>query len=64
MLVSTFYEPSIECNAVTPWLQGTIAALESLSNQTHTKSLACVWSGHLRLRSYGLVCLSWTSTRP
>lgn len=30
MLLSTFYEPSIECNAVTPWLQGTITAIERL----------------------------------
>jgi hypothetical protein len=28
MLLSTFYEPSIECNAVTPWLQGTSAAID------------------------------------
>jgi hypothetical protein len=31
MLLSTFYEPSIECNAVTPWLQGTLAAIEHLA---------------------------------
>jgi hypothetical protein len=31
MLLSVFYEPSIECNAVTPWLQGTLAAIDSLA---------------------------------
>jgi hypothetical protein len=31
MLLSAFYEPSIECNAVTPWLQGALAALDSLA---------------------------------
>lgn len=31
MLLSTFYEPSIECNAVTPWLQGSLTAIEHLA---------------------------------
>jgi len=31
MLLSAFYEPSIECNAITPWLQGTLAAIEHLA---------------------------------
>ncbi|KAK4039234.1 hypothetical protein C8A01DRAFT_47258 [Parachaetomium inaequale] len=30
MLLSVFYEPSIECNSATPWLQGAIAAIDSL----------------------------------
>jgi hypothetical protein len=31
MLLSVFYEPSIECNAATPWLQGALAATDSLA---------------------------------
>lgn len=31
MLLSTFYNPNIECNAVTPWLQGISAAIASLT---------------------------------
>ena len=31
MLLSFFYEPAIECNAVTPWLQGAMAAIDSLA---------------------------------
>lgn len=31
MLLSVFYEPTIECNSVTPWLQGAIAAIDSLA---------------------------------
>ncbi|KAH6856357.1 hypothetical protein B0I37DRAFT_74253 [Chaetomium sp. MPI-CAGE-AT-0009] len=31
MLLSAFYEPGIECNAVTPWLQGALAAIDSLA---------------------------------
>ncbi|GAB1313560.1 hypothetical protein MFIFM68171_03770 [Madurella fahalii] len=31
MLLSIFYEPTIECNSVTPWLQGAIAAIDSLA---------------------------------
>ncbi|AEO62318.1 uncharacterized protein THITE_2106371 [Thermothielavioides terrestris NRRL 8126] len=27
MLLSSFYDPNIECNAVTPWLQGALAAI-------------------------------------
>ncbi|KAK5651984.1 hypothetical protein OQA88_11527 [Cercophora sp. LCS_1] len=30
MLLSTFYNPRIECNAVTPWLQGSLAALNGV----------------------------------
>ncbi|KAF2206799.1 hypothetical protein CERZMDRAFT_115540 [Cercospora zeae-maydis SCOH1-5] len=30
MLLSAFYEPSIECNAVAAWLQGTFAAIDLL----------------------------------
>ncbi|KAK3296949.1 uncharacterized protein B0H64DRAFT_416195 [Chaetomium fimeti] len=28
MLLSSFYDPSIECNAVTPWLQGALAVID------------------------------------
>jgi hypothetical protein len=31
MLLSAFYEPSIECNDITPWLQGALAAIEHLA---------------------------------
>jgi hypothetical protein len=31
MLLSVFYEASIECNTVTPWLQGTVAAINSIA---------------------------------
>ncbi|KAI0470086.1 hypothetical protein GGR56DRAFT_660999 [Xylariaceae sp. FL0804] len=31
MLLSPFFEPNIECNAVTPWLQGSLAAIEQLA---------------------------------
>ncbi|KAK1766927.1 hypothetical protein QBC33DRAFT_493032 [Phialemonium atrogriseum] len=31
MLLSAFYDASIECNAVTPWLQGAVAAIDSLA---------------------------------
>lgn len=30
LLLSVFYEPSINCNAVTPWLQGLLAAINAL----------------------------------
>ncbi|KAH6956548.1 hypothetical protein DER45DRAFT_585241 [Fusarium avenaceum] len=31
LLLSVFYEPRIECNAVTPWLQGTLAAIKHVA---------------------------------
>jgi hypothetical protein len=31
MLLSVFYNPDIECNAVAPWLQGTFAVIDSLA---------------------------------
>ncbi|KAF9772839.1 hypothetical protein IL306_009438 [Fusarium sp. DS 682] len=31
LLLSAFYEPRIECNAVTPWLQGTLAAIKHVA---------------------------------
>ncbi|KAI1661132.1 hypothetical protein F4813DRAFT_399203 [Daldinia decipiens] len=31
MLLSVFYDPGIECNAVTPWLQGAVASIDSLA---------------------------------
>jgi len=55
MLLSVFYEPSIECNAVTPWLQGTLAAVESLCSDRpyifgrmcmeRQPRVACLWLG-------------------
>lgn len=43
MLMSVFYEPDIECNAVSPWLQGTIAALTSIGNLTsHSTVRLCM----------------------
>ncbi|KAI6755765.1 unnamed protein product [Fusarium graminearum] len=32
LLLSIFYEPNIECNAVTPWLQGTLAAIKHVAS--------------------------------
>lgn len=31
LLLSVFYEPTIECNAITPWLQGTLAAIKHVA---------------------------------
>ncbi|EMD66084.1 hypothetical protein COCSADRAFT_197610 [Bipolaris sorokiniana ND90Pr] len=55
LLLSIFYEPSIECNAVTPWLQGTLAAIESLAGEKlsifgrmcmeRRPEVACIWLG-------------------
>ncbi|KAF1358850.1 hypothetical protein EJ07DRAFT_166328 [Lizonia empirigonia] len=55
LLLSVFYEPSVECNAVTPWLQGTLAAVESLAENDpsilgrmcmeRTPEVACIWLG-------------------
>ncbi|KAM5354524.1 hypothetical protein ACJ41O_001171 [Fusarium nematophilum] len=43
MLLSAFFEPDIECNAVTPWLQGTLAAIEHLTgNDPYTVSRMCM----------------------
>ncbi|KAK4459846.1 hypothetical protein QBC42DRAFT_207154 [Cladorrhinum samala] len=30
MLLSSFYDPEIECNAVSPWLQGALAAIDDV----------------------------------
>jgi len=55
LLLSVFYEPSIECNAVTPWLQGSLAAIESLADSDpallgrmcmdRTPEVACILLG-------------------
>lgn len=55
MLLSVFYEPSIECNAVTPWLQGTSASFQHLAGSesymairlciARTPALAFLWLG-------------------
>ncbi|EGX93225.1 hypothetical protein CCM_04597 [Cordyceps militaris CM01] len=39
-LLSPFYEPSIECNAVTPWLQGSPAAINSIAGSDRQMLLA------------------------
>lgn len=55
MLLSVFYNSSIECNAVTPWLQGTLAAIDSLTANDpfilgrmcmdRAPEVACLWLG-------------------
>ena len=55
LLLSVFYEANIECNAVTPWLQGTVAAIESLVGEKlsifgrmcmeRRPEVACIWLG-------------------
>jgi hypothetical protein len=55
LLLSVFYEPSIACNAATPWIQGSLAAIKSLGRDDpsivsrmcmqRTPELACLWLG-------------------
>lgn len=55
LLLSVFYDPSVECNAVTPWLQGTLAAIQSFTNDDpstlgrmcmeRTPEVAYLWLG-------------------
>ncbi|KAH7401249.1 hypothetical protein BKA66DRAFT_450058 [Pyrenochaeta sp. MPI-SDFR-AT-0127] len=55
MLLSVFYEPQIDCNVVTPWLQGALAAIETLTGKDacliarmcmeRTPDVACLWLG-------------------
>ncbi|KAF5025164.1 hypothetical protein F66182_2740 [Fusarium sp. NRRL 66182] len=59
MLLSAFYEPSVECNAVTPWLQGTLASIKHLAGHNsylttrmcmeRAPSVAFLWLGSLIL---------------
>lgn len=43
LLLSAFYEPHIECNAVTPWLQGTLAAIRHVaSNSSYVVGRMCM----------------------
>ncbi|KAF0641691.1 hypothetical protein FPSE5266_09874 [Fusarium pseudograminearum] len=43
LLFSVFYEPSIECNAVTPWLQGTLAAIKHVAgNNSYLAGRLCM----------------------
>lgn len=59
MLLSAFYEPRIGCNAVSPWLQGTLAAIEHLAGQNpyivgrmcmeRAPQVAFLWLGSLVL---------------
>lgn len=63
MLLSAFYEPSIECNAVTPWIQGSLAAIDHLaSTKPHIVGRMCMervpqvaflWLGSLILGQQG-----------
>jgi hypothetical protein len=32
LLLSSFYDPGVECNAVTPWLQGELAAIDTVAD--------------------------------
>lgn len=41
ILLSVFYEPTIECNALTPWLQGELAAVDSVPVTIHIFRAAC-----------------------
>jgi hypothetical protein len=55
MLLSVFYESQIECNVVTPWLQGTLAAIDCLAENDpcivaracmeKTPAVAYLWLG-------------------
>ncbi|KAI0891193.1 hypothetical protein F4806DRAFT_483925 [Annulohypoxylon nitens] len=55
MLLSVFYEPWIDCNLVTPWLQGTVAAIDSVAHgrpyilgymlMEREPSVAALWAG-------------------
>ena len=59
MFFSVFYEPDIECNAATSWLQGALAAMDHLAgNNPHiigrmcmerAPRVACLWLGSLIL---------------
>ncbi|RKL09685.1 hypothetical protein BFJ70_g16640 [Fusarium oxysporum] len=43
LLLSAFYEPRIECNAVTPWLQGTLAAIKHVAgNDSYMVGRMCM----------------------
>ncbi|KAG5798302.1 hypothetical protein H9Q69_002699 [Fusarium xylarioides] len=43
LLLSVFYEPRIECNAVTPWLQGTLAAIKHVAgNNSYVVGRLCM----------------------
>jgi hypothetical protein len=54
-LLSVFYEAQIECNTVTPWLQGTLSAIDTLAKQNaciigrmcmdRTPGVAYLWLG-------------------
>ncbi|KAF2014174.1 hypothetical protein BU24DRAFT_441792 [Aaosphaeria arxii CBS 175.79] len=43
LLLSVFYEPNIECNAVTPWLQGSLAAIKQVAgNNSYVIGRLCM----------------------
>jgi hypothetical protein len=43
MLLGIFYEPSVECNAVTPWLQGALGAIDHLAgNNPYVMGRMCM----------------------
>lgn len=60
LLLSSFYEPSVDCNFVTPWLQGAIAAIDATAlSEPHIlgrmlmerePSVAFLWVGATILR--------------
>ncbi|KAI1456092.1 hypothetical protein F4805DRAFT_251014 [Annulohypoxylon moriforme] len=55
MLLSVFYEPWIDCSLVAPWLQGTVAAIDSVAHEKpyilgrmfmeREPSVAFLWAG-------------------
>lgn len=58
LLLSTFFDPAVPCNLVSPFLQGTFAALDSISNDTilllrallqHSPEVEFLWVGALIL---------------
>ncbi|KAI3340361.1 hypothetical protein F4824DRAFT_418843 [Ustulina deusta] len=60
MLLSSFYEPSVDCNFVTPWLQGATAAIDAMAHgkphilgrmlMEREPSVAFLWVGATILR--------------
>jgi hypothetical protein len=55
MLLSVFYQPEIECKAVSPWLQGCLSAITTLTSDDscvfgrmcaeRTPTIGCFWLG-------------------
>lgn len=65
MLLSVFYEPWIDYNLVTPWLRGTVAAIDSVAHgrpyilgcmlMEREPSVAALWAGAVILGLQHLV---------